>query len=99
MAQIKKVVTPIGLLTVIVTIGTELNLKELGLEWALIDIKDLLGDTVTRERALIGKEEALTIKPGKYKISARLGSVSSEETEIDVKKDEVVKINFHFCNE
>ena len=101
MSKVRRVVTPVAWISVLVTIDEEIDAEALELTSSLIYIRkaedeEALTRPSMREHVLIGKEELITLAPGRYQVRAFLGNVASENVTIEVHSGEVEKINFHF---
>ena len=97
MSDYRKVITKIGWLEVLISIQSNLELEKLGLTQTSLTILSL--EPIVRPVVIplvINEPRIISLKPGLYTITARLGGILSSTTEVAIKTGTTEKINFHF---
>ncbi|MGD0645875.1 MAG: hypothetical protein ABSA75_13295 [Candidatus Bathyarchaeia archaeon] len=96
----KKIVTPTGFIEAKIEIDPVLSIEALDYTRTFIKVYTKTTPILSSSTTVpIGEAKAVPVKPGKYAVKAFLGSLSSEQYEIEVAAGQVVKLAFFFGKE
>jgi hypothetical protein len=95
----KRVITPIGFLEILVEIDPSIPPDYVRFTRSKITVGSADRSFNTETNVLIGQNQVIPLKAGKYKASASLGVVSSEEIDLDIEAGLVKKVRFFFGKE
>ena len=92
----KKAVTPTSFIEILIELAKEVPVGKLALVRSTVAWYGEDGRYLDSMAVRIGKDQILTLPPGKYKLRAHLGGVMSEFVAVEAKSGQIQKIVFHF---
>lgn len=96
MAEDKIIKVPTAYVSVTIRMPKEIRLYDLQFTPSIILIANEKGQVYHQEAIPIGIKRMIPVPPGKFKISARLGGVTSPEKEIALQPGEISEVDFYF---
>jgi len=96
MPEKKEIVTPTGFLRILIKVEDTVPESSLSLVRSMIDILSDKPDFYETFPVRIGSAVVFALEPGVYTITARLGTLSSEQVFVEVKEGQIEELVFHF---
>jgi len=96
MPEKKEVVTSAGFLEIMIEVEKTVTSASLAYVSTIVYLYSPSTKSSERIPVRIDSSQTIVLKPGKYIVTAYLGSLSSKEIPIEVKEGQIERLVFHF---